>query len=158
MCYVLKPDQMLLKPFQDVFLISIIRNITSENMDMRKIFLQTSSNDTYYTLTHKMTGLKNKVLEVDFVENGTYMAIEYTESNIEFIKDCSEVSYFKCWTEKLIKTKAFNCANKCFPIIYESLMDFMDRGRNLHHYFNHQVCLSFHASMHSPHFIVSSHL
>ena len=126
MCYVLIPDQMWMKPYQDTFLITIFRNITLENMDMNRVFLQISSNETYNTINHKMTVLKNRLLEQEFVENGTILDIEYSEENIEFIKDCEEFGYFKCWAEKIAKTKDFNCTKRCVPIIFESLMDLID--------------------------------
>ena len=85
MCYVVIPDQLWMKPYQDTFLITIFRNITLENMDMNQVFLQISSNETYNTINHKMPVLKNRLLEQEFVENGTLLDIEYTEENIQFI-------------------------------------------------------------------------
>ena len=82
--------------------------------------------ETYDTVNHKMTVLKNRLLEQEFVENGTLLDIEYTEENIEFIKDCEEFGYFKCWAEKIAKSKGFNCTKKCVPIIFESLMELTD--------------------------------
>ena len=62
------------------------------------------------------------------MENGTLLDIEYTEENIEFIKDCEEFGYFKCWAEKIAKTKDFNCTQRCVPIIFESLMELIDEN------------------------------
>ena len=129
MCYVLFPDQMWMKPFEDNFIITIYRNISSENIDMGKIFLQISSNDTYNTIISEMTGLKNEVQELNFNStSATRVKVKYTESNMEYIKDCSEMGFFKCWAENLAKTNEFNCTNKCIPILYESLTDSMDQG------------------------------
>ena len=129
MCYVILPDQMWMRPFQDDFLITIYKNISLKNIDMEKIFLQISSDDTYNTIISEMTGLKNEVLELDFNSTiATQVKVKYTESNMEYIKDCSEMGFFKCWAENLAKTNEFNCTNKCIPILYESLADSMDQS------------------------------
>ena len=73
-----------------------------------------------------MPGLKNEMLEQEFVGNGTSLRIEYTEENFEFIKDCDEIGFYKCWAKKIIETQDFNCTKKCIPTIYESLMDWTD--------------------------------
>ena len=60
MCYVIIPKQLLMKPFQDTFIISIGKNITSENEDMDKILFQISSKDTFNTLNDEMSGLETR--------------------------------------------------------------------------------------------------
>ena len=126
MCYVLIPDQMSMKPFQDTLMIMIFSNKTLENMDINQINVKVSSNDSYNTINEKMTGLKNTMLEQEFVGNGTTLRIEYTEESFEFIKDCDEIGFYKCWAKKITETQDFNCTKKCIPTIYESLMDWTD--------------------------------
>ena len=126
LCYVLMPDQMQMKPFQDTLMIMIFSNKTLENMDINQINVKVSSNDSYNTINEKMTGLKNTMLEQEFVGNGTTLRIEYTEESFEFIKDCDEIGFYKCWAKKITETQDFNCTKKCIPTIYESLMDWTD--------------------------------
>ena len=128
MCYVVIPDQIWMRPFEDTLLITIFRNITSENKDMNQIIIQVSSNDTYNTVNEKMTSLTNTMLEQEFLSNGTAVQLTYTEENIEFIKECDEFGYFKCWAEKIAQTKSFNCTKKCTPIIFESIMEWTDEA------------------------------
>ena len=47
MCYVIIPDQMFMRPFQDALTISIAKNLTDGN---DKLFIQISSNDTFNTI------------------------------------------------------------------------------------------------------------
>ena len=54
------------------------------------------------------------------------MNIDYTEQSTELIKDCSESSFFKCWAEKIVETKEFNCTKKCVPVVLRSIMENID--------------------------------
>ena len=51
------------------------------------------------------------------------MEIDYTEKNMEFIKDCSEVPFFRCFAKKINDTSKFNCSKKCIPIFTQSVME-----------------------------------
>ena len=124
MCYVIIPDQILMRPIQDTLTISITRNLTDGNDEISKLFLQISSNDTFNIINVKTSD----VMEYGFVSNDTYLKIDYTEENIEFIKDCSESSIFKCWAEKIADTKEFNCTKKCVPVVFRSSMENIDHN------------------------------
>ena len=126
MCYVIIPDQILVRPFHNTLTISITRNFTDGKDEISKLLIQFSSNDTFNTINSRIGGLVNDVIEQEFVSNEHYMLIDYTEENTEFIKDCSESSVFKCWAEKIVDTKEFNCTKKwgkCVPVVYSSLME-----------------------------------
>ena len=45
MCYVIIPDQLLMRPFQDTLAIFIAKNLTDDGND--KLLIQISSNDTF---------------------------------------------------------------------------------------------------------------
>ena len=75
------------------------------------------------TMIHKINGMKNSILEKDFTSNSTSLAIYYTEETNEFIKECSESSFFKCLAETFARTEKFNCTKTCVPLVYDSLMD-----------------------------------
>ena len=124
MCYVIIPDQTLIRPIQDTLTISIARNLTDGNDEISKLFLQISSNDTFNIINVKTSD----VMEYEFVSNDTYLKIDYTEENTRFIKDCSESSIFKCLAEKFAETKEFNCTKKCVPVVFRSQMENIDHN------------------------------
>ena len=112
-----------MQPYQDTFVVLVARNNTLNNEEMTRVTIQISSNDTYNTLVHKISGIKKSILETDFTSNVTALGLSYTEENTEFIKDCSDSSFFKRWAKKMKETDKFNCTKKCVPLAYDSLMD-----------------------------------
>ena len=123
-CYVIIPNELKMKPLEDMWSITIARNITSEGKDMNKIFIQISAKDTFNTLNFKMTGVTNQIMEQVFTEeNNGYIEIEYTEQNMEFIKECSEDAFFRCYAKQIMKTSEFNCSRKCIPVYAQSVME-----------------------------------
>ena len=127
-CYVIIPMGISLQPYKETMFIGIARNETEENKEMTKVDIQISSNDTYLTFDHRVSGIKNTMIEQDFKSNLTSLGIYYTEENIEFIKDCSESSFFKCLAKKMEETEKFNCTKKCVPLIYDSLMNVINHN------------------------------
>ena len=125
MCYVIIPDQLLIRPFHTLT-ISIARNLTDGNDEISKLFIQISSNDTFNTINFKTSTIVNEVMEEEFVSNDTYMNIDYKLESTEFIKDCTESSFFKCWAEQIAETKEFNCTKKCVPVVFRSIMEDFD--------------------------------
>ena len=126
-CYVIIPNQLEMKPMSDTWSVAIAKNITSENKDMDKVFIQISSNDTINTLNFKMSGVTNEIMEQIFTNEKTgYLEIDYAEKNTEFIKDCSEVPFFRCLAKKINETSKFNCSKKCIPIFAKSVMENID--------------------------------
>ena len=123
MCYTIFPIGVSMQPDEETMLIYIARNNTLNTEEMTKVAIQISSNDTYNTIVHNVNGMKNRIIEQDFSSNLASTAIYYTEENTEFIKDCSDSSYFKCLAEKFEETEKFDCAKKCIPLNYDSLMD-----------------------------------
>ena len=123
-CYVIIPNQLQIKPVEDMWSVTIARNTTLENKDMNNIYIQISSNDTFNTINLKMSGLTNHIREEIFTEekNG-YLEIDYAEKNTEFIKDCSEVPFFRCLAKKINETSKFNCSKKCIPRFTQSVME-----------------------------------
>ena len=126
MCYIIIPDEILMRPFHDTLAISIARNLTDGNDEISKLFIQISSNDTFNTINFKTSTIVNEVMEEEFVSNDTYMNIDYKLESTEFIKDCTESSFFKCWAEQIAETKEFNCTKKCVPVVFRSIMEIFD--------------------------------
>ena len=126
-CYVIIPNQLQIKPVEDVWSVTIARNTTLENKDMNNIYIQISSNDTFNTINLKMSGLTNHIREEIFTEekNG-YLEIEYAENNMEFIKDCSDVAFARCFAKRIVESSDFNCSKKCIPIYAQSVMENID--------------------------------
>ena len=124
MCYVIIPKQLFMKPFQDTLIISIAKNITSENEDMNKILVQISSKDTFNTINDEMSGLENPKEKLEFTsESNGYLSIQYTEEDTEYIKECSDLAFFKCYAEKVAISRDFNCSKKCIPYRIKSMME-----------------------------------
>ena len=128
LCYVIIPTGISLKPYKESIFIGIARNETAENEEMTKVDIQISSNDTYLTFDHKVSGMKNRIIEQEFTSNLTSLGIYYTEENTEFIKDCSDASFFKRLANKLEETDKFNCTKKCVSLMYDSLMNVINHN------------------------------
>ena len=128
MCYAIIPMGVSMQPYEGTMLVAIARNKTLTNEEMTKVSIQISSNDTYNTVVHKISGMKNRLIEQDFTSKDTSLQIFYTEENTEFIKDCSDSSFFKRWAKKMKETEQFNCTKKCIPLVYDSLMDVIYHG------------------------------
>ena len=128
MCYAIVPIGMTMQPYEDTMLLLIAKNTTLENTEMTKVAIQISSNDSYHTIIQKINGMKNSILEKDFTTNSTSLAIYYTEETNDFIKECSEFSFFKCLAKTFAETEKFNCTKKCVPLVYDSLMDIIDHS------------------------------
>ena len=116
-----------MQPYQEMMVVLVARNNTLNN-EMTRVNIQISSNDTYNALIHTISGVKNSILETDFTSNDTALEIFYSEENTEFIKDCSDSSFFKRYAEKIEETDKFNCTKKCVPLMFDSLMEIIDHN------------------------------
>ena len=76
-------------------------------------------------MNSKATGVVNDVIEEEFASI-SHVTINYKEEITEFIKDCSESPFFKCWAEKIAETKEFNCTKRCIPVVFSSIMENID--------------------------------
>ena len=107
-----------MQPYREKMVLLVARDDTLNN-EMTRLKIQISSNDTYNALIHKISGVKNSILETDFTSKDTALEISYSEENTEFIKDCSDSLFFKRYAEKIEETDKFNyCNNKCVPYIF----------------------------------------
>ena len=79
--------------------------------------------DTFDTINHSISGMKNMKIERDLTSGYTNLGISYTEENTEYIKDCIDSSFFKRYAEKIKETESFDCNKKCVPLVLDSLMD-----------------------------------
>ena len=84
--------------------------------------IQISSKDTLHTIYATAPGMNNEMISSDF-ELQNYLDILYTEENTEYIKDCSEISFFKCYGTKIAESEEFKCPIKCVSLIHEAIMD-----------------------------------
>ena len=123
MCYAIIPIGMFLKPYKETMYIAIARNVTADSKEMKKVTIQISSNDTYDTINHSISGMKNMKIERDLTSGYTNLGISYTEEITEYIKDCIDASFFKRYAEKIKETESFDCNKKCVPLVLDSLMD-----------------------------------
>ena len=117
-----------MQPYQESMVVLVARNNTLNNDEMTSVTMQISSNDTYNALLHKMSGVKNSIIETPFTSNDTNFGMYYSEENTEFIKDCSNSLFFKRYAKKIEETDKFNCTKKCVPLIFDSLMEVIDNN------------------------------
>ena len=117
-----------MQPYEETLLLTVAKNESANNEEMKKVTVQISSNYTYSAIVHKVSGVKNSIMEQDFTSNVTSLAIFYSEENTEFIKDCSESLFFKRYAKKIEETDKFNCTKKCVPLIFDSLMEVIDHN------------------------------
>ena len=92
-----------MQPYQDTTVVLIAKNNTLNNDEMTSVTIQISSNDTYNALLHKMSGVKNSILETTFTSNDTTLGLYYSKENTEFIKDCSNLYFSSVMLKKLKK-------------------------------------------------------
>ena len=117
-----------MQPYREKMVLLVARDDTLNN-EMTRVNIQISSNDTYNALIHKISGVKNSIIETDFTSKDTALEISYSEENTEFIKDCSDSLFFKRYAEKIEETDKFNyCNKKCVPLIFDSLMEVIDHN------------------------------
>ena len=128
MCYAIIPIGITMQPYEETMLIYIAKNNTSSNEEMTKVSIQISSNDTYNTIVNKVSGMKNRIIEKNFISNAENLVFYYTEENTEFIKDCSDSSFFKRFAEKMKETEKFNCTKKYVPLTFDSAMDVINHS------------------------------
>ena len=121
-CYIIIPDQVFLRPYEDYLSLSIAKNNTPDNDELRKIKIQISSKDTFNTLITDASGSENNILEYE-TSNDKSLNIVYTEVNTNFIKDCNELPFFKCWAKEILIRRNKKCTKKCVPLMPDSVMD-----------------------------------
>ena len=137
MCYSIIPIETFMIPYVDTFSILIARNITFWRDELDTVVIQISSKDTYHTLLNDIHTLfaataevTNKLMVQDFTQKDTdtTYTIAYSEVNTEYILECSEMEFFKCYAHRIAESEEYNCSIKCVPLIFRSLMDTIDHN------------------------------
>ena len=125
MCYTIIPNEIFMAPYVDYLTIMVAKNSTPNKDKMDDIMVQISSNDTYHTTYAAAPAMNNEMISIDFdIHNKDKgLNIEYTEENTEYIKDCSKMSFFKCYATKIVESEEFKCPKKCVSLIYQAIMD-----------------------------------
>ena len=125
MCYTIIPNEIFMAPYVDYLTIMVAKNSTPNKDKMDDIMVQISSNDTYHTTYAAAPAMNNEMITIDFdIHNKDKgLNIEYTEENTEYIKDCSKMSFFKCYATKIVESEEFKCPKKCVSLIYQAIMD-----------------------------------
>ena len=114
MCYIIIPNEIFMAPYVDYLTIMVAKNSTPNKDKMDDIIVQISSNDTYHTTYAAAPAMNNEMISIDFdIHNKDKgLNIEYTEENTEYIKDCSKMSFFKCYATKIAESEEFKCPKK----------------------------------------------
>jgi hypothetical protein len=126
-CYAIIPNEIFMKPYADKLILLLAKNNTSNEDKMDEIMVQISSKDTLHTIYATAPGMNNEMISSDF-ELQNYLDILYTEENTEYIKDCSEVSFFKCYGTRIAESEGFKCRKKCVTLTYQAIMDTIDHN------------------------------
>ena len=131
-CYSIIPNEAFMIPYVDTFSILIARNITFWRDAFDTVVIQISSKDTFHTILNDIHTLfaatpevTNELMVQGFTQKDTdtTYTIAYSEVNTEYIRECSEMEFFKCYAHRIAESKDYNCSNKCVPLIFQSLMD-----------------------------------
>ena len=130
MCYIIIPNETFMTPYVDYLTLFIAKNNTSKKDKMDKVMVQISSNDTFDTIHKTAPAIDNEMISIEFdIENkDDRLLIEYTEENTEYISDCSEMGFFKCYATKMAESEEFKCPKKCVSLNYQSMMDTIDHN------------------------------
>ena len=118
LCYIVIPNQLNLKPLHDMMMFSIASNMS----EMTSFTMQISSKETFHSIAVTNDFSNNYLMEEVFTPD-TIFALQYSEEETKFIKDCSYLPFFECWTQKFEDSKEFNCTKKCIPLAYTATVD-----------------------------------
>ena len=120
MCFTIIPNEIFMTPYVDYLTI-----LVSKRDKMDELIVQISSNDTFHTTYATAPAMNNEMISIDFdIRNkGDGLTIEYTEENTEYINECSEMAFFKCYATTIAESEEFKCPKKCVSLIYQAIMD-----------------------------------
>ena len=141
MCYIIIPNEIFMTPYIDYLNLLVAKNDTSKKDKMEKVMVQISSNNTFHTILDSAPAIDNEMIsrEFDKQKKDNLLVIDYAEENTEYINDCSKIAFFKCYATSFAESEEFKCSKKCFPFIYQLLMDTIDHkiprcGTDAEHY------------------------
>ena len=123
MCYIIIPNEIFMAPYVDYLTILVAKNSTSKKDEMDEITVQITSKDTFLTIYATAPAMDNEMISIDIQNNGDGLTIEYTEENTEYINECSEMAFFKCYATTIAESEEFKCPKKCVSLIYHAIMD-----------------------------------
>ena len=91
---------------------------------MNEVMVQISSKDTFPTIFASAPATKNEMISVQFdlKNKENFLDIEYIEENTEYISNCSELAFFKCYATKIAESDEFRCPKKCIPFTFQSMI------------------------------------
>ena len=139
MCYVIIPKEIFMTPYVDFLTLLIAKNNTLKKDKMDKVMVQISSDDTFPTIQFSAPAINNEMISIEFDLQENYLMIDYAEENNEYIKDCNEVAFFKCYATKIAESDEFKCPKKCVSLVHQSMVDIIDHnvprcGTDAEHY------------------------
>ena len=130
MCYIIIPSEIFMTPYVDYLTLLVAKNSTLNKDKIDEVMVQISSNDTFPTIMDSAPAIDNEVIsmEFDLQNKDKLLFIDYSEENTEYISDCSEMAFFKCWATKIQESEEFKCPRKCVALAYQSMMDTIDHN------------------------------
>ena len=130
MCYIIIPNEIFMTPYVDYLTLLIAKNSTLNKDKMDEVMVQISSNDTFLTIFQPVPAINNEIFSIkfDIENNDKLLFIEHSEENTEYISDCSEMAFFKCWATKILESEEFKCPRKCVALAYQSMMNTIDHN------------------------------
>ena len=130
MCYIIIPSEIFMTPYVDYLTLVVAKNSSLNKDKIDEVMVQISSNDTFPTIMDSAPAIDNEVIsmEFDLQNKDKLLFIDYSEENTEYISDCSEMAFFKCWATKIQESKEFKCPRKCVALAYKSMMVTIDHS------------------------------
>ena len=143
MCYIIIPSEIFMTPYVDYLTVLVAKNSTLNKDKIDEVMVQISSNDTFPTIMDSAPAIDNEVIsmEFDLQNKDKLLFIDYSEENTEYISDCSEMAFFKCWATKIQESEEFKCPKKCVALAYQSMMDTIDHNLSTCETDTEQYCM-----------------
>ena len=143
MCYIIIPNEIFMTPYVDYLTLLVAKNSTLNKDKIDEVMVQISSNDTFPTILDSAPAIDNEIISIGFDQQNKdkLLFIDYSEENTEYISDCSEMAFFKCWATKIQESEEFKCPRKCVALAYQSMMDTIDHNTSTCETDTEQYCM-----------------
>ena len=70
-------------------------------------------------------------IKFDIQNKENHLNVDYAEEITEYINDCNEIGFFKCFATILAESNEFKCPKKCVTLAFQSMMETIDHNHGL---------------------------
>ena len=130
MCYIIIPIEIFMTSYVDSLNVLIAKNNTPKKDRMDNIMVQISPNNNFRTIQTSATGMNDEKISIKFdIQNKeNHLNVDYAEEITEYINDCNEIGFFKCFATILAESNEFKCPKKCVTLAFQSMMETIDHN------------------------------